>query len=181
MARTGYEGATVAAIAQEAGVASGVIHYHFESKGEILGALVDRVVAAGTRRVADRLEHAPDGRSRLLAVLDGLLDQSDDADPQAANLWAVIGAEAIRNPAVRQTYTEWSMAVRTELHQAFVAACREEGRSARHAVRSATTLLFLVEGAFRIGAGAPAVIPFGAAAPGARRAALALLDAQPGA
>jgi TetR/AcrR family transcriptional regulator, transcriptional repressor of bet genes len=51
LAAHGYAGATVAAIAAEAGVAPGLVHHHFENKDELLGALLRTLVAAFRERV----------------------------------------------------------------------------------------------------------------------------------
>src|SRR3954466_11537592 len=97
MARAGYDGASVAAIAAEAGVAAGGVHYHFRSKGEILTDLIERLVATAEQRVDSRLRSASDARSRLAAILEALLLPGEGADPEAVALWALIGAEAVRN------------------------------------------------------------------------------------
>src|SRR5436190_16616547 len=66
MSRAGYEHATVAAIAREARLSPGLIHYHFENKHEILIALVAGLVERRNRRLSARLAEAgTDPRSRL--------------------------------------------------------------------------------------------------------------------
>ena len=176
MARTGYDGASVSAIAAEAGIAPGAVHYHFTSKGEILTDLVDRLVATAHARVAARTERAPDARARLTAILDGLLAVGDGADPEAVALWALIGAEAIRNEEVRRLYGDWTATARDAIREAFSAARREDGRPATGASAAAAALIALVEGYYAVAAGAPGVIPGGSAATQARTVALALLE-----
>jgi TetR/AcrR family transcriptional repressor of bet genes len=179
MAKKGYDGASVGAIAREAGVAAGGVHYHFASKLEILTYLVERLVAAAEQRIDDRVARAADDRERFTATLDGLLAVGDDADPGAVAVWALIGAEAIRNEEVGRLYAGWLGTARDRLRAAFGAACRAEGRGAAGATRAAATLLALVEGYYTVAAGAPGVIPSGSAAASARLIAGALLDAQP--
>ena len=179
MARTGYDGASVNAIAAEAGVASGGVHYHFGSKAEILIDLVERLVATAETRIEARARNAADARGRLAAILDGLLLQGEDADRSAVAVWALIGAESVRNEEVRRAYSGWIARARDELEDAFAKACREEGRSAAGAARAAAALVALVEGYYAVAAGAPGVVPEGSAAPAARRIALALVDGQP--
>jgi TetR/AcrR family transcriptional repressor of bet genes len=179
MAREGYDGASVAAIAREAGVAAGGVHYHFASKAEILVDLVERLVVVAEQRVDDRVARARDGRGRLAAILDGLLALDATADPAAIATWSLVGAEAVRNEEVRAVYAAWVTRARDRLRDAFAAACREEGRSARGATEAAGALVALVEGFFAVAAGAPSAIAPGSAAPAARRLAFALLDAQP--
>jgi TetR/AcrR family transcriptional regulator, transcriptional repressor of bet genes len=179
MARTGYDGASIAAIAAEAGVAAGGVHYHFGSKAEILTDLVDRLVGVARSRIEARLERADTARDRLLAILDGLLDAGGDAEPDAVAVWSLIAAEAVRNEDVRGLYGGWLGQVADRLRASFVAACEEEGRSATGAPRAATSLVALVEGYYAVAAGAPGLIAAGSAAPAARHVALALLDQQP--
>jgi TetR/AcrR family transcriptional regulator, transcriptional repressor of bet genes len=179
MARTGYDGASIAAIAAEAGVAAGGVHYHFGSKAEILTDLVDRLVGVARSRIEARLARADTARDRLLAILDGLLDAGGDAEPDAVAVWSLIAAEAVRNEDVRGLYGGWLGQVADRLRASFVAACEEEGRSATGAPRAATSLVALVEGYYAVAAGAPGLIAAGSAAPAARHVALALLDQQP--
>ncbi len=179
MARSGYERASVAAVAREAGVAAGGVHYHFASKAEILADLVQRLVRIAEARIDERLAAAGTPRERLVAILDGLLDAGGGADPDAVALWASVGAEAVRDEQVRRLYGAWMATARDRLRTAFLAACRDEGRSGAGATAAAATLVALVEGYYAVAAAAPDVIPPGTAAPSARHVALALIDGQP--
>lgn len=177
MARSGYDGASVVAIAAEAGVASGGVHYHFESKADILLHLVGGLVRTVEQRVEDREARAASGRARLAAILDGLLALDRDADPGAVAVWALVGAEAVRAPDVREVYSAWIARATDRLKEAFVQACREEQRKATGAAASAASLIALVEGYYTLSA-TTSLIPAGSAAPTARRIAGALLDGQ---
>ena len=179
MAASGYDGASVAAIAAEAGVATGAVHYHFASKEEILVDLVERLVRTAAARIERRVEEAGTARERLAAILDGLLDAARDPDPHAVALWSLVAAEATRNDAVRAVYEPWVAGAADRLRREFAAACRAERRSAAGASAVAAGLVSLVEGYYAVAAGAPAVIPRGSAAPTARQIASALVDAQP--
>ena len=179
MARSGYDGASVSAIAEEAGVAAGGVHYHFGSKAEILTDLVDRLVGVARSRIDARVEGAATARERLIAILDGLLDADGDAEPEAVAVWSLIAAEAVRNEEVRHLYSGWLAHAAVRLRETFTAACEEEDRTARGATRAVTSLVALVEGFYAVAAGAPSLITPGSAAPAARAIALALLDRQP--
>ena len=179
MARTGYDGASVTAIAAEAGVATGGVHYHFDSKRKILVDLVERLVATAQGRIERRLEAAATPRERLGAVLDALLLVDRDAEPEAVAVWALVGAEAVRSEEVRELYRGWLVRAQDVLRTEFARACRAEGRESSGATRAAAALVALVEGYYAVAAGAPGLVPPGSAAPAARRIALALLDIQP--
>ncbi|HEX8121066.1 MAG TPA: TetR/AcrR family transcriptional regulator [Solirubrobacteraceae bacterium] len=178
MAGTGYDGATITAIAREAGVAPGGVHYHFASKDEILVDLVERVVGVAYERIRERSAAVTSARDRLAAILDALLAVDEGADAHALALWSLIGAEAVRNETVRDLYAAWLAEARDRLRRAFRAACREEGRSGEGASRIAAALVALVEGSYAVAAAAPGVIPAGSAAPTARQIADALIEGQ---
>ncbi|MFP6687609.1 MAG: TetR family transcriptional regulator, partial [Polyangiaceae bacterium] len=105
MAERGYEGATIVAIAKAAGLRSGLVHYHFETKRAILVALVERLVETVEQRFRSRLQGV-DGtpRERLDAWIDAHLALGPDADPDAVAAWIFIGGEAIRQADVREIY-----------------------------------------------------------------------------
>lgn len=69
--REGYDGATVSAIATEAGLTTGAIYTHYSGKAELL---VDALRAHG-RRATQALapDEQPDPREMLVALGDGLL------------------------------------------------------------------------------------------------------------
>lgn len=179
MAREGFERATIALVAKEAGLSPGLVHYHFENKHEILLALVQRLLAQLEARVEARLAAAGDDpRARLHAFVDAHLGLGDDADPRAVAAWVVIGAESVRERAVRALYSARIEAALEQL-RALVAAClRAEGRGARNARPLAAAILSAIEGAYLVSAGAPGVLPEGYAAPTLRRMIDGLLAAE---
>lgn len=180
MAVHGYERASVQAVARAAGLSPGLVHYHFANKEEILLALVESLMAGVRARIDARLSVAGEQpRERLGAYLDAILAVGEGADPAAVATWALVGAEAVRLPEVGQIYERWLLELRRELEVLLAAACRDEARSRRGIRALAVGVLSLVEGYFRIAAGAPGVVPAGTAAPTARRMAFGLLDAQP--
>lgn len=67
LADHGYAGATIAAIAAEADLTPGLLHHHFESKEEMLSALLD-VLITGFR---SRVSHYETESGRLGAYVDG--------------------------------------------------------------------------------------------------------------
>ena len=102
MSERGYERASVAEIARAAGLTTGLIHYHFASKQNVLLALVERLAAGFEARFNERLDRAGDDPiKRLHAFVDAHLALDTAADPQAVAAWVTIGAEAIRQPEVR--------------------------------------------------------------------------------
>ncbi len=169
MAQRGFDGASVASIGREAGLAPGLVHYHFDNKEEILLALVAAIEATMQARFDRRLATAETPWNRVDAWIDAHLARGDDADPAAVACWVAIGAEAVRKPAVQAAYES---AVRRDL------AVLEPLLShvgARDPTPLAVTLLAAVEGAYRLAAAAPSAIPGGFAAPAVRAMARGLV------
>jgi TetR/AcrR family transcriptional repressor of bet genes len=180
MARTGYEHATVAAIAREARLLPGLIHYHFENKHEILIALLEGLVERRNRRLAARLATAgTDPRARLFAFIDAHVALGSDADPRAVAAWVVVGAEAVRQPEVRALYRDALAAALDEVREIIHACLATEGRTTRHAGRISAAVISAIEGAYLLHASAPGLLPEGYAAPTLRRMVEGLLGAEP--
>ncbi len=142
MARHGYAGATIAAVAEEAGLAPGLVHHHFVDKEDLLASLLTTLVA----RFRSRVHLCEVGASPLDAYLDAALKLDADADLIAARCWVGIVAEAVRTPAL---FAQLRRFVDGEL---FEITRRSEGALAP---RDASALLAFVMGALVMGAFAP--------------------------
>src|SRR5688572_15123230 len=158
MATHGYEGASIVAIAKAAGLAPGLVHYHFDTKAEVLLALVERLV----RQVRARYQARPG--DRLDAFIDAHLALGPDADPRAVAAWSIVGAEALRQPDVRRLYRAALASTLKELKRLVRQRLREQRRITRNAGRISAGIVSAIEGAFRIAAAAPGALPGGYAA-----------------
>src|ERR1700694_5440384 len=79
MRREGYAGASMKDIAQEAGIAQGLIHYYFNSKDELVMAVLKQACAqmlAETRAAFERAEGGP--LQRVWPSLEGARDRTRD-------------------------------------------------------------------------------------------------------
>jgi len=74
LAEDGYAGATMARIAQRAGVSNSVIVYHFGTKDRVFEQVADEVFRVATERLQPELAAAPDAAGRLRAYLTGRID-----------------------------------------------------------------------------------------------------------
>lgn len=175
IAERGYADATVAAIAAQAGLAAGLVHYHFRSKHEVLVALVETLAARLRGRVQARGNQPAEPLARLLAMLDAYVGLGPDADPRAVAAWVVIGAEAVRDAGVRDVFQGAVVLAVADLEAATAAALAATGQSTERAGTIARTLYAAIEGCYRLAAGAPCLIEVGSAAPMLREAAAALL------
>jgi AcrR family transcriptional regulator len=72
-AADGFAGASMKAIAEAAGVATGLLHYHFEGKEKLYAAVIDRraglINAERLRRLAEVDTGHPDAVAQILAAL----------------------------------------------------------------------------------------------------------------
>jgi TetR/AcrR family transcriptional repressor of bet genes len=167
MAREGYERATVAAIGKAAGLAPGLVHYHFASKGEVLLELVARLISSVRARYAALAET----EDSLHAFIDAHLKLGPNADPRAVAAWSVVGAEAVRPGDVRSAYRRALASTLREMRRLVTARLRDNGRSTQNAGSISAALVAAVEGSFRVAASAPRLLPRGFAAPMVRRMA----------
>ena len=180
MAARGYGGATIAQIAEEAGVPPGIVHYHFESKKEILVAVLGRLFRIIHERYVRRAARAgvTESRGRVRAWIDAHVALGPDADVQAMACWVAISAEALRDRVVRLEVERVLIEDRETLEGLIRAALRAEKRETRGARGIAIALLSAVQGAFQVGCAAPGTIAPGTMAPLLRRMADGLMDAE---
>jgi TetR/AcrR family transcriptional regulator, transcriptional repressor of bet genes len=164
MARHGYEKATIQAIAREAGLTPGLIHYHFKSKQEILVSLVGAIVEFARTRFEGQAAASAPPMERLQAYVHARLGLGTGAAPDMVAAWVMIGAEAVRQPEVRVLYEHavaQELALLTQLLTDCLAGKR---RTTDSALTLATGLLALMEGAFQLSSAAAKVMPAGYAA-----------------
>lgn len=163
LARHGYAGATIPRIAKEAGLAPGLIHYHFADKEEILLALAERLRAVFRARYERRRPSKSDPTSDLRAHLDAHVALGPDADPTTMACWVQLGAEGRHHRAVARVVRR---ALSDDLRRIEILLRKRlqtEGRSTRRIGVMAASLLCAIEGAYRIGTSAPGLIPRGSA------------------
>jgi TetR/AcrR family transcriptional repressor of bet genes len=168
IARVGYEKATVQAIAKEAGLAPGLIHYHFKNKQEILVSLVNSLADYAQARFAQIAISADSAEARLDAYLQARLGLGDGAAPERVAAWVMIGAEAVRQPEVREVYQSVVAAELSGLGDLLNAYLLEKGRDVTVAGTIAAGLLALMEGSFKLSCAANGVMPVGYALQAAR-------------
>lgn len=180
MARRGYAKASVAAVAEEAGLTPGLLHYHFRNKEQILLALIDRLAGTARQRFERRAARAKTARAKVAAWIDAHLAQGRDAEAEAVACWVALGNEALSQPDVRSAYERVVRADRELLEELVREALAEEGKRTSDARRISAGLLAAVEGAFRLSILAPDAIPQGSAASTVRQMAEGLVAAARG-
>ncbi|MBS0308385.1 MAG: TetR family transcriptional regulator [Proteobacteria bacterium] len=179
MAEQGYEKATIQAIAQQAGLAPGLIHYHFKSKGEILIELVKSLATLSHARYLDLAAAASTPRQKLQAYIDARLAKGPGAKPEAVAAWVVVGAEAVRQTEVRQVYEEALAFELALLHTLLGDYLNERSKRSGNVRKLAAGLLAFMEGAFQLASAAQNVMPKAYAATVAMQFIDRYIDAEP--
>lgn len=178
MAERGYDGASVAAIAEAAGLTPGLVHYHFRSKQEILLALLEHLAATVRARVERAGGDTP--RERLGRLVDAFLALDAAADAGAVACWVTLGAEALRQEEVRRLYAGATAESVEALEAAVRAVLADEGRSTREARAIAAGALAAIQGYMVTSVAVPGAVPRGSAARTLRAMVLGAVEAQPG-
>ena len=180
MAKQGYDGASIADIAAAAGLSSGLVHYHFRNKLEILVALAadlreqhEQILAAALTPFAATPQRALD------AFLDVHLAVGKNADPERLACWIAVGAEAIRHAEVRAEYELSLEHLANTLEQIIAQGVRLRVFHTKQPRAAAVALLAVIQGYFTIAGGARALIPNRSAARSAKAMARGLLAAPP--
>jgi TetR/AcrR family transcriptional regulator, transcriptional repressor of bet genes len=174
--RKGYSGASIQDIAQEAGLTPGLIHYHFESKQEILITLFTRLEALVNQRKQAGVRKL--GKAGPLAALDALIDAflalDDTADRLAVNCWTMISAEAVYNHALGRAFRKVVHAQLRQIEEYLKLAFG--GKVRRSRIRAgAAAILAAIHGSFLLASTAPGTIPAGTAAGSVKLMARGLL------
>lgn len=145
---SGRAGATVVAIANEAGVAPGLVHHYFANKDELYGGLLASLVRGFRARIED---------DSLEAYVDAALALDARSDVVAARAWVGLFGEALSNPALFQ-----------KVRRALEAEVAHVERRGGLAPADASAVVAFVIGALVFGAFAPRKAA-GFAAPRLRR------------
>jgi len=166
LADHGYAGATIAAVAGEAGIAPGLVHHHFKNKEDLLESLFDEMIVRFRRRIASM--EANGQRDQLLAYTDAALALDATADVTAARCWVGLFSEAVRSPSLFRR-------MRRRLDTELAAIERRSGNTLSS--EEAGAILAFIIGSLVMGAFAPRETG-GFAAPALRRLLRALESTQ---
>jgi len=165
MARRGYAGASVADIARAARLTPGLVHYHFESKQEILLAALRDLVARHMSNLERRLgEAAGDPPSELAAFIDVHLGLGADADPEALACWILLSGEALRDQTVRTEFAEALASIAAGAAAIIRRGVEQRAFRCEAPDAAAAALVATIQGYFVLAATARDVIPRGSAA-----------------
>jgi AcrR family transcriptional regulator len=136
--RSGFHGASMAEIAQVAGLSVGQIYRYFANKEAIIAAIVARDMA----EMSEKFSELQGGPEPMLEAILGKCATAVDAlyDPTRAALMLEVAAEAARNPSVaaivKAADTEERRMQQDLLKQVLPPSCSERERLARGEVLS---------------------------------------------
>lgn len=161
LAESGYEKATNHAVAARAGLAPGLIHYHFKNKQEILLELVKSLKHALEERYETLKKGSNDPFHHLSALVRATLMTGEGSNSNMVAAWVAIGNEALKQEEVGESYRKLTDFIYEEFlhHLNQIIQSQETARSL------AAMTLATIEGAFQVAAANPKLIPEGSAAP----------------
>lgn len=107
MAAVGFSRATTKSIAERAGLAPGLVHYHFKDKEAILVALVERLVAQADARFQALLDGAKTPKDQLRAFVTARVSPGSAAEADQVAVWVALIADAMAIPAVSERLSAW--------------------------------------------------------------------------
>lgn len=178
MSTNGYENASIQSIGKSCGLTPGLIHYHFKSKQEILVALIKSLSSVARIRYESLAEEATTPAQKLEAFIDSALALGKNSDEKAVSAWVVIGAEAIRQPEVRDLYEQIIRTNKEELVELLSVLSRESSRmlSEQEIENVAMMTLAAIQGAYQLAATASNVSPRDYAASTLRKLVFGLFE-----
>ena len=97
--RQGFDGASLGAVAKEAGVSKGLLHYHFESKEHLLIEAQRAVLRQIHKRFLERARQGNRGLQAALAGIDALWQAVTELQVQAPFMVEVMSISAHDGPA----------------------------------------------------------------------------------
>jgi AcrR family transcriptional regulator len=104
----GFAGTRVADVAAELGISTGLVHYHFSGKDDLLAEALRHAAQADIARLEKVVAQLSDPVARLDRVLREYLPGSKK--DQSWLLWVDAWGQAIRNPQLRAIISELDLA-----------------------------------------------------------------------
>ena len=165
MSQNGYERASIQAIAKEAKLTSGLIHYHFKTKQDILVALVNWMAEVGISRLNEMENEATTPWEKLTNFINARLATGEGESPTAVFAWVMIASESIRQPEIKIMY-EALIEAQLQTFQQLIAEAWGKKPKDKEVKMLSAIVLSAMEGAFQLSATAGGVMPKGYAAEG---------------
>lgn len=161
MAITGYESASIQAIGREAGLAPGLVHYHFRNKQEILVELIGMLSEQARVRYLGFSEKATSSDQHIEAFIDSALALGEGSNTEAVAAWVLIGAESIRQKDVRKVYQSTLADNLSELEGLLKEYAKENDKKiSGYTIKNiAAFTIGAIEGAYQLSSTAKEIMP----------------------
>jgi TetR/AcrR family transcriptional repressor of bet genes len=178
MAKKGFDGSSTADIARAARLTTGLVHYHFKDKLEILHALAEHLSQedeASLRRHLEPLGERP--AESLGAIIDFYLGLGA-AKPNVLACWISLGGEALRHKRIAGVFAATLERLQRLVRERIEAGVRlKVFRADVDADAAAAALVATIQGYFVLAGTARTLIPRGSAARTVKQMMAGLLGA----
>jgi len=180
MAQTGYQSASISAIAKQAGLAPGLVHYHFKNKQAILIELVDLLDGIAQARYSELKSDAGDPKQALSAFIDSALALGKGSSQHAVTAWVMIAAESIKQKEVQVIYQKVVSNNLDELESLIMNFVKHQHKKiARKTIKNISALVYSsIEGCYQLASTAPELMPSDYASQTLKDMLFALLENQ---
>jgi AcrR family transcriptional regulator len=121
----GYTGATFNNIAEEAGLTSGAVYYHFRSKKDLVVAVIGDVTAQLMQRFERAAARADNLQGQLIAILEETIAVTDEM-PHLASFSVSIRVDGRRHPELSRAL-QYSSSTYYSLYKRLVEEAVERG------------------------------------------------------
>ncbi len=155
----GYEKASIQVIAKEAGLAPGLIHYHFKTKQDILLALVNWIASAARERLQKLDNVNDDPWLKLEAFINARLASGGTEMPEVVAAWVVIAGESLRQPEIKEIYQGLIQQQLEMLRDLIAGAWEGKTAKSEEVIQLSAIVMAAMEGAFQLSATAHEVMP----------------------
>jgi AcrR family transcriptional regulator len=134
IAKSGLRQLRVSDVGIAAGVSSGMVHYYFDTKEDLVSAAFEFNFAESLQRRQWLRDSAKDPLELLRELVESYLPSSGKS-LRAWKVWAELWAEGIRDPALQKVnadlYGQWRQLVREVIEAAQQAGAARQGDPAR--------------------------------------------------
>lgn len=110
----GFSRATVARIARQAGISSGMVHHYFESKEDLLFATMRHLLAELRTDAVTRLSRATGPDQRIRAIIDACFGEGQ-FDEQVFSAWLALYGNARQSGRLRKIVSVYHRRLRSAL------------------------------------------------------------------
>ena len=122
MAVAGFSRATTKSIAERAGLAPGLVHYHFKDKEAILLTLVERLIEQADARYETLSAKVGSPADKLRAFIGARVGEGAAAEAEQVAVWVTLMADAMAIAPVRERLSAWLTRDQKHLASLFRAA-----------------------------------------------------------